>query len=236
MPAAASEVNAEREARGKHGFLPGRTPVFDTGPHRFVQWHKPATFSKAWWEVNSATAWKPSQNDNTEILRMNYLTIRGDINWDARTICFTRKKLKSHGTNIKPTSFPFSTDIETILQRRPTSGQLFPYLSTVRAWDRATEIKRRCVGVRISGVSLHCYGYARVERALKCRFPERFAQQTLGRNSKAMHRAYAKHAEVTVPSLADWKKDWKENPQRNAKTKILPMDFRSMPMAITRSN
>jgi hypothetical protein len=36
----------------------------------------------------------------------------------------------------------------------------------------------------------------------------------LGYNSKAVHRAYAKHAEVTVPSLADWEKDWQKNAQR----------------------
>src|ERR1039457_2136990 len=28
-----------------------------------------------------------------------------DINWEERTICFTRKKLKSRGTNLKPTLF-----------------------------------------------------------------------------------------------------------------------------------
>jgi integrase len=56
-------------------------------------------------------------------------------------------------------------------------------------------------------VSLHSYRYAWAERALKCGFPERFAQQALGHNSKAVHRAYAKHAEVTVPSLDDWEKD-----------------------------
>ena len=31
-------------------------------------------------------------------------------------------------------------------------------------------------------------------------YPERFAQQALGHNSKAVHHAYSKHAEVTVPS------------------------------------
>ena len=64
------------------------------------------------------------------------------------------------------------------------------------------------------------------QRALKCGFPERFAQQALGHNSKAVHRAYAKHAEVTVPALADWEKDWQENPQRSGQRKVLPMDFR----------
>ena len=29
-----------------------------------------------------------------------------------------------------------------------------------------------------------------------------------------MHRAYAKHAEVTVPPLADWESEWQKNAQR----------------------
>ena len=149
-----------------------------------------------------------------------------DIDWEDRTICFTRKKLKSRGTNLKPTLFRFSAEIEALLKRRPAAGPLFPYLCTVRAGDRATEFKQRCDGLKISGVSLHCYRYAWAERALKCGFPERFAQQALGHNSKAVHRAYAKHAEVTVPSLADWEKNWQENPQRSVKPKLLPVDFR----------
>jgi hypothetical protein len=71
---------------------------------------------------------------------------------------------------------------------------------------------------------------------LKCGFPERFAQQALGHNSKAVHRAYAKHAEVTVPSLADWEKDWQENPQHSGQPKLLPMFFRSSVAATTLSN
>ena len=102
--------------------------------------------------------------------------------------------------------------------------------------DRATEFKQRCDGLGISGVSLHSYRYAWVERALKCGFPELFAQQALGHNSKAVHRAYAKHAEVTVPSLADWEKDWQENPQRSPQQKLLPVNFRSAAAAIARSN
>jgi integrase len=90
---------------------------------------------------------------------------------------------------------------------------LFPYLRTVRAGDRATEFRQRCDGLRISGVSLHSYRYAWAERALKCGYPERFAQQALGHNSKAVHHAYSKHAEVTVPSLDDWEKEWERSPQ-----------------------
>jgi site-specific recombinase XerD len=159
-----------------------------------------------------------------------------DINWEARTICFTRKKLKSRGTNLKPTLFRFSAEIEALLKWRPAAGPLFPYLCNVRANDRATEFHQRCVGLKISGVSLHSYRYAWAERALKCGFPERFAQQALGHNSQAVHRAYAKHAEVTVPSLADWEKDWQENPQHSAQPKLLPVDFRSPVAAGVQSN
>jgi integrase len=113
-------------------------------------------------------------------------------------------------------------DIEVILKRRPATGQLFPYLCTVRAGDRATEFKQRCDGLGGVGVSLHSYRYAWAERALKFGFPERFAQQALGHNSKAVHRACAKHAEVTVPSLADWEKEREKNSQRNAQPNLLP--------------
>src|ERR1035441_1591636 len=151
-----------------------------------------------------------------------------DINWEERTICFTRKKLKGRaGLSIKPTLFRLFAEIEAFLKRRPSAGPLFPYLCTVRAGNRATEFKQRCDGLGISGVSLHSYRYAWAERALKCGFPERFAQQALGHNSKAVHRAYAKHAEVTVPSLDDWEKDWQENPQRSVQPKLLPVGFRS---------
>jgi hypothetical protein len=64
-----------------------------------------------------------------------------------------------------------------------------------------------------------------------CSAVRRVAQQALGHNSKAVHHACSKHAEVTVPSLDDWEKDWQDNPQRNVQPKLLPVDFRSTPMA-----
>ncbi len=136
-----------------------------------------------------------------------------DINWDTRTISYSRKKLKSRGTAIKPALIRFGAEVEVILRRRPQAGALFPYLCTVRAGDRATEFRQRCDGLEIQGVSLHSYRYAWAERALKCGYPERFAQQALGHNSKAVHHAYSKHAEVTVPSLDDWEREWEKNPQ-----------------------
>ena len=164
-----------------------------------------------------------------------------DINWSSRTISYSRKKLKGRA-GIKPALIRFGAEVEAILRRRPQTGALFPYLCTVRAGDRATEFRQRVMGLNIKGVSLHSYRYAWAERALKCGYPERFAQQALGHNSKAVHHAYSKHAEVTVPSLDDWEKGWKEKLKAGAppngvaghstgpgmpELKVLPVDFRS---------
>jgi integrase len=54
---------------------------------------------------------------------------------------------------------------------------------------------------------LHSYRYAWAERARKAGYPERFAQEALGHNSKAIHRAYAKRAQVTLPSLEQYERD-----------------------------
>ena len=130
-----------------------------------------------------------------------------DVDWTNRTICYTRKKLKSRGTTtIKPALIRFGEEVATILKRRPQTGALFPYLRTVRAGDRSTEFHQRCVGLGINGVSLHSYRYAWAERARLVGYPERFAQEALGHNSKAVHRAYAKRALVRIPSLEDYEK------------------------------
>jgi integrase len=56
-------------------------------------------------------------------------------------------------------------------------------------------------------VTLHSYRYAWAERARKSGYPERFAMENLGHNSKAMHWAYARKAQVTVPALEDYEKN-----------------------------
>ena len=76
----------------------------------------------------------------------------------------------------------------------------------MRAGDRATEFKQRCDGLGISGVSLHSYRYAWAERAKKAGYPERFAQEALGHNSKAIHRAYARRAQVELPPLSEFER------------------------------
>ena len=53
----------------------------------------------------------------------------------------------------------------------------------------ATEFRRACRRLKLSGITLHSYRYAWAERARSCGYPERFAQEALGHQSKAVHRA-----------------------------------------------
>jgi integrase len=123
-----------------------------------------------------------------------------DIDWQNQTIAYARKKTGSLAI------VHFGDEIAEILRRLPTADALFPYLRRVRSGDRATEFKQRCEGLGISGVTLHSYRYAWAERARKCGYPERFAQEALGHNSKAVHRSYAKRAQVRLPSLEKYER------------------------------
>ena len=59
-----------------------------------------------------------------------------------------------------------------------------------------------CRGFRAN----HSYRYAWAERAKQCGYPERFAQEALGHNNKAVHRAYARRAQVKLPSLESYER------------------------------
>ena len=123
-----------------------------------------------------------------------------DVDWKNSTVSFIRKK-----TGV-PVLVHLGTEALNLFKDLPAEGMLFPYLSTVRAGDRATEFGQRCRQLDIKGVTLHSYRYAWAERAKTVGYPERFAQEALGHNSKAVHRAYAKRALMKLPSLEDYEK------------------------------
>jgi integrase len=123
-----------------------------------------------------------------------------DIDWPCRTITYFRMKTGSRA------QFTISHALEKVLRQLPATGALFAKLSTLSQSDRASRFRRRCQRAGVSGVTLHSYRYAWAERAKVVGMPERFAQAALGHNSKAIHRAYAKKAEIIVPSLEDYEK------------------------------
>ncbi len=61
---------------------------------------------------------------------------------------------------------------------------------------------------------LHSYRYAWAERARTCGYLERFAQEALGHNSKAVHRACARKAQVVIPTLEDYERKLAAAPER----------------------
>ena len=121
-----------------------------------------------------------------------------NIDWERRALSFTRKKTKTIAI------VRFDETVAGLLRGLPAIGPLFAYLRTVRAGDRATEFKQRCAGIGIQGVTLHSYRYAWAQRARQAGYPERFAMENLGHNSKAVHEAYAGLAQVEVPSLGEF--------------------------------
>jgi len=60
------------------------------------------------------------------------------------------------------------------------------------------------------------------ERAKVAGYPERFAQEALGHNSKAVHRAYARKALVKLPSLESYER-------QAAQCNIIAMPVSSLP-------
>lgn len=121
-----------------------------------------------------------------------------DVDWEQRLVSYCRQKTKSMAL------LRIGDELAVVLRQLPAVGPFFPYLRSVRSCDRATEFKQRCLSLGIRGVTLHSYRYAWAERAKQCGYPERFAQEALGHNSQAVHRAYAKRAQVILPSLEEY--------------------------------
>jgi integrase len=120
-----------------------------------------------------------------------------DVDWQTKAVSFLRHKT---GT---VSIIRFGKELGAILRTLPQVGPLFPKLKPMREAHRATEFARACRRLTIKGITLHSNRYAWAERAKTCCYPERFAQEASGHNSKAVHRAYARKAQVVIPTLED---------------------------------
>ena len=142
-------------------------------------------FYQLLWEIGA------SQSDAAALTADN-------IDWPTRTLSYCRMKTG------EPAQLAISRKLVLIFNQLPTVGPLFPSICASNANSRAAEFNRRCRLLGLKGVSLHSYRYAWAERAKTVGYPERFAQEALGHNSKAVHRAYAKRALVKIPSLEEY--------------------------------
>ena len=137
------------------------------------------------WEIGA------SQSDAAELTAANIQT-------ESNTLSYFRKKTGEHA------QLAISARLRALLDELPKSGPLFPTIATCPVNVRAADFFYLCKRLKIEGVTLHSYRYAWAERAKSCGYPERFAQQALGHNSEAVHRAYARRAKVIIPALEDY--------------------------------
>jgi integrase len=142
-------------------------------------------FYQLLWEIGS------SQSDAAKLTAE-------DVDWPTRSLTYFRMKTGEQA------QLAISKNMETILGQLPTTGPLFAKIAATTENARSAEFYRRCKLLGIEGISLHSYRYGWAERAKICGYPERFAQAALGHSSKAVHRAYAKKAQVRVPSLEEF--------------------------------
>jgi len=131
------------------------------------------------------------------------------VDWEKQTLRYSRMKT---GTLAQVT---IGKNLRDLLKQLPSSGPFFPKISVSSDNARASEFSRRCRLLGIQGISLHSYRYAWAERARRAGYPERFAMENLGHNSKAVHREYAKSADVTVPALDDFERRSAEQKLQN---------------------
>jgi hypothetical protein len=123
-----------------------------------------------------------------------------NIDWQQKTIAYQRCKTGNMSV------IAFGDEVAALLKTLPATGYLFPKLAEIPEGRRSKMFARRVRSLEISGVTLHSYRYAWAERAKEAGYPERFAMQALGHSSKAVHRAYAKKAQVVLPPLENYGK------------------------------
>jgi integrase len=142
------------------------------------------------WEIGA------SQKDAAELDASN-------IDWKTRVLTYKRKK-----TDVAA-RLKIGAQLEALLEQLPKKGPLFPSIGKRTSNQRAAEFCRRRGMVGVKGVSLHSYRYAWAERAYEAGYPERMAQASLGQHSAAVHRHYAKGAEVVCPPLDEFENERK---------------------------
>lgn len=132
-----------------------------------------------------------SQSDGAELTA-------DKVDWENDVLSFSRKKLKPDDP---PCIMRIGPQLGALLRQLPQKGPLFPAMFRMKHKDRSAEFYRRCRLLKICGISLHSYRHGWAERAQVAGMPERYAQAALGHASKAVHRAYARGALVSIPPL-----------------------------------
>jgi integrase len=128
----------------------------------------------------------------------------GNIDWRRMVLSYARRKLAGRDLELPAASLGIGRALGELLKELPQQGFLFPRIAGMDDRSRACYFWKLCKKVGIEGVSLHSYRYAWAERAKVAGIPERWAQAALGHNSKAVHAAYARNAQVVCPPVEEF--------------------------------
>lgn len=158
------------------------------------------SFYRLLWEIGA------SQSDAAQLTAEN-------VRWNDGVLVYQRQKTGNTAC------VRLGDALAALLRSLPAEGPLFPKLSASNAGARSAEFSRRCRLLGLKGLSLHSYRYAWAHRAKNLGYPERWAQNALGHNSRAVHQAYAKGGEASFHSL-----DFYEANAKPLAGKVIPLD------------
>ncbi len=144
-------------------------------------------FYELLWEIGA------SQSDGANLIAAN-------IDWRKKILSYRRQKTGEWAYLM------IGSRLETLLNQLPSQGPLFPRISEMKDSWRSAEFYRRCRLLGLKGVSLHSYRYSFAERTKACGYPQRWAQNALGHNSRAVHQAYAREGIAVCPPLEEYEK------------------------------
>lgn len=129
-----------------------------------------------------------------------------NIDWQRQTLQYRRRKTGEWAC------LQIGPKLAALLKQLPSRGPLLPAISETRDSARAAEFRRRCRLLNLNGISLHSYRYSWAERAKATGYPERWAQNALGHNSRAVHAAYARGVVAVCPSLETYESTSRDLP------------------------
>ena len=127
-----------------------------------------------------------------------------NIDREQRHLSYERKKLEGRG--FCGAALVIGESLQRILDQLPQEGWLFPSIRIRREVDRASRFRKVRIRAGVEDVTLHGYRYAWAERAMSAGMPEREAMAHLGHNSRAIHQAYARKANVLTMPLEHYEK------------------------------
>lgn len=134
-----------------------------------------------------------SQKDGADMTAEN---INKELN------CLEFKRCKWIKANRKPVRVPITPQLRTVLNRRPKSGPLFPWLTTLTAHRRCLYFNWFVDWVKLPKVTLHGYRYAMAERLDEGGASDKDRMNMLGHAGRDMSEHYAKNSDY-VPQCAD---------------------------------